>query len=195
MAPKLSIILPYLSNSTCVARCKEQLARNSVNAFEACEVLDCRAIYRAYNEGVAQAKGEIVVLLNDDMFVAPDWDRLLVEAALGRTVVTTYLVESGKRPVNFRNIERDFGRTAATFDAEGFARFAARHGASVPESRTGLGWYMPFAVRREDFIPFTTEPEDHPNDVMLFGKFASRGYKFVQVRSFAYHLQGMSHLD
>ena len=100
MAPKLSIILPYLSNSSCVARCKEELRRNSVNAFEVCEVLDCRAIYRAYNEGVAQAKGEIVVLLNDDMFVAPDWDRLLVEAALGRTVVTTYLVESGKRPVN-----------------------------------------------------------------------------------------------
>ncbi|HLK16844.1 MAG TPA: glycosyltransferase [Fimbriimonadaceae bacterium] len=191
-APQLSVVIPYLSESDCIGRCRELVERNTRTPFEICEIVDCPNVYRAYNDGVAGARGEIVALINDDMFVAPDWDVHLVAAIEEKTVVTTYLVESGRLPVNYRNIARDFGKSVEEFDYERFVGFATERAKQVPETRTGLGWYMPMAVRRKDFLPFPREDPSIPCDTLLFGVFASRHYRFVQARSFAYHLQRMS---
>src|SRR5579862_3385485 len=117
--PKLSIVIPYLSHSSCIETCRRLIAENTGSDHEIIEIVDCPNVYRAYNEGLAKATGDVVVLLNDDMFVAPGWDEPILAHAADRTVVTTYLVESGRHPVNCRNIARNFGQTADTFDYEG----------------------------------------------------------------------------
>jgi len=191
MNPRFSIILPYLSSSRCIRLCKQALQDHAAEPFELCEIVDCTDVYAAYNEGADKATSPILVFLNDDMIVARDWDRHLVEATGEKTIVTTYLVESGRIRVNHRNIERNFG-DPESFDGEAFQSFVDEHSAEVPDVGVGFGWYMPFAVRKEDFIPFPNETKDIPNDAVLFGKFASRGYKFLRVRSYAYHFQKMS---
>ncbi|HAP39576.1 MAG TPA: hypothetical protein DCQ94_07435 [Nitrospira sp.] len=188
---KLSVILPYLSGSLCVGRCIELLKANTRSPFEVCSVVDVPGAYEAYNRSRELAKGHVLVFLNDDMFVPPGWDVPFLPAIQEKTIVTGYLVEPGRLPVNYRNIHRDFGRDAALFEADRFNAFAEAYSKRLPESEPGVGWYMPFAVRREDALPFPTRP-DFPNDFTLFGMYAARGYKFRRVRSFAYHLQRMS---
>jgi hypothetical protein len=190
---QLSILLPSLSNSPCVKLCKELLSKNTNPPFEIVEVVDCLNVYEAYNRAAASANGDVLVFLNDDMFVAPGWSDLLRQATRPKTIVTTYLVESGRIPVNYRNIERDFGRTPGDFRYDDFVRFAAQEGPALPPECPGFGWYMPFAVQRADFIPFATDRgRGEPCDFLLFGLFSRLQYEFVRARSFAYHLQKMS---
>ena len=190
-SPEISVVLPYLSTSRCIARCKELLKQNTTHSYEIAEIVDCRQVWQAFNTAAEKAKGKILVFLNDDMFVAPGWDELIPTYATEKKVVTTYLIEPGRLPVNHRNLFQDFGRTPEDFDYDSFVRFSEAHGRVVPDVMPGLGWYMPFAIRKEDVLPFG-EREGYPNDFLLFGTFAARQYNFLRVRSYAYHFQKMS---
>lgn len=189
--PDISIILPYLSGSSCIEKCLRLVKENTRSSFEVCSVVDTLGAYEAYNAAASTATGEVLLYLNDDMFVAPGWDAPFLEAAEEKCIVTGYLVESGRVPVNHRNIERNFGQEAEAFDSRAFFSFVESYAKAMPGCEPGVGWYMPFAVRRTDAIPFPTKP-GFPNDSSLFGMFAARGYKFRRVKSFAYHLQRMS---
>lgn len=169
----------------------ELLAANTQRDHEVCTAIDVAGAYEAYNAAAAQARGEVLIFLNDDMFVPQGWDVPMVEATEPKCIVTGYVVEPGRHRVNHRNIQGNFGLDSVSFDRQAFQEFAAGFAEKVPPCEPGFGWYMPFAIRRTDFQAFPTTPET-PNDVVQFGVYASRNYRFLRVNSVVYHLQKMS---
>ena len=188
----ISIIIPYLSNSTCIELCKQKIQENTRNEYEIVEIVDNTDVYDAYNLGAEKAKNEILVFLNDDMIVAPSWDVEMVNHCDEKTVVTNYLVESGYVKPAPTNIERDFGKSPKDFDYNAFVAFTKSIYAT--EVKDGFGWYMPFAIRKTSFHPYPNENKypHSPNDILLFQIFKDRGYSFKKVNSFTYHFQCVS---
>src|ERR1043166_3318606 len=115
-APKLSIVLPYLSQSSCIAACLELLSANTETDHEISAVVAPAGAYEAYNAAAAKATGDILIFLNDDMFVPPGWDTPMVKATEAKCLVTGYVVEPGRHRVNHRNVERNFGLDSVSFD-------------------------------------------------------------------------------
>jgi hypothetical protein len=151
-------------------------------------------VYAMYNYGVSLSKTSWVLLANDDMYFPPNWDIALEEITLDPNAFYTFsLVESGWMAVNERNIERDFGRTVATFDREGFTRFAKD---STHELAPGLGWYMPLLLHRKTFETLggypTIPPFPSPNDTSFFNTARAKGVRFMKIDSMVYHLQCLS---
>lgn len=191
----ISIVLPYLSTSPCVDICKKFLSQNTVSEYELIEIVDETDVYFAYNEGVRRAKFETVALINDDMFVAPGWDLPFIKFCKPKTVVTGYLVECGRISVNHVNYDYDCGHTPTSFDYPKFASFVEDKLKEVPEVvEDRQGWFMPVAFYKPTFIQYPNQPKyPHPNDIELFHKILpTLGFKFVQVNSFAYHLQNFT---
>jgi len=192
---KISIVLPYLSNSTCIDICKKYLKQNTINNYELIEIIDETDVYSAYNQGVLKANCDVVILLNDDMFVSPGWDVPFFEHCKQNTVVTGYLVESGRIPVNDRNIEYNCGITPETFDYEKFNTFVSQNITKVPEIiHNCKGWYMPVAFHKKTFVEYPNEIKyPHPNDIDLFENILPKlNFNFIKVNSFVYHLQNYS---
>jgi hypothetical protein len=189
----ISIILPYLSDSECIETCKYYIQKNTSNTCEIIEIIDNTDVYEAYNYGVKEAKYDIVVLLNDDMFVSPNWDELYIKHTTPYSVVTGHLIESGRIPVNFRNIEKDFGRTPKDFDYDKFLEYINNN--PLPEIiEKGMGWYMPVAFHKSTFIDYPNDIKyPHPNDITLLSHMLpNMGYNFKQVGVYTYHLQNFT---
>ena len=187
----LSIIIPYLSSSHCISLCKEKIAENTTEVFEIVEIVDCKDVYDAYNQGAKKAKYDILVFINDDMIVAPDWDKYILKYLKPTMVMTQYLVECGHLNVSPNNIEMDFGREIETFNYDAFCKFSKS--IRVQECLPGFGWYMPFMIMKESFIPYPNNRKyPHANDITLFEAFRILEYSFVKINSFAYHFQGFS---
>jgi len=186
---QFSIVLPYLSNSPCVDLCKALLEKNTTNSYELIEIVDNVDVYDAYNKGALSAKNDIVVLLNDDMFVSPNWDELYVKHCKPKTAVTGYLVESGRIPVATQNIMYNCGTTLETFDYDRFIEFI--NTLDSEEVKNGLGWYMPVAFHKSTFVCYPNEIKyPHPNDITLFHDILPiMNFEFLQVASYMYHLQ------
>lgn len=186
---KFSIVLPYLSKSPCIDLCKELLQKNTVNEYELIEIVDNTDVYAAYNDGAFNAKNDIILLLNDDMFVSPGWDELYIKYCEPKTVVTGYLIESGRIPVASQNISYNCGTTLETFDYQKFIDFSLT--LNNPEVRNDLGWYMPVAFHKSTFINYPNDIKyPHPNDITLIKDLLPQmGYRYLQVASYVYHLQ------
>ena len=189
----ISIILPYLSNSRCIDICKHYIKVNTINPYEIIEIVDNRDVYAAYNEGVRRAKYDVVFLINDDMFVSPGWDELYIKHTTPRSVVTGMLIESGRIPVNFRNVEFDCGKTPQEFDYNKFLSYIINN--PIEEVKlNSMGWYMPVAFHRSTYIDYPNEIKyPHPNDVTLLSHMLpSYGFEFKQVGVYTYHIQNFS---
>jgi hypothetical protein len=189
----ISIILPHLSSAKPVPQFKKYLEQNTVHEYELIEVIDWTDVYAAYNHGASMAKYDIIIMMNDDMFVAPGWDLNFVKYVKPKTFVMMWLVESGYIPVNARMIEYDCGRELETFDYDKFIRFV--DAVDVPEVVEGAyGAWMPIGFHKSTWIPFPNEKKyPHSNDIDLIDKMLpSMGYTPLKVKSFAYHLQGFS---
>ena len=113
---KFSIVLPYLSSNKCIDICKKMLHYNTINEYELIEIVDSKDVYKAFNDGVRSASHDIVILLNDDMFVSYGWDEPFLQYCKPNTVVTGYVVEPGRVPVSEKNLMYDCGLTPDTFD-------------------------------------------------------------------------------
>ena len=189
----ISIILPYLSNSRCIDICKQYIKVNTINPYEIIEIVDNTDVYAAYNEGVRRAKYDVVFLINDDMFVSPGWDELYIKHTTPRSVVTGMLIESGRIPVNFRNVEFDCGKTPQEFDYNKFLSYIINN--PIEEVKlNSMGWYMPVAFHRSTYIDYPNEIKyPHPNDVTLLSHMLpSYGFEFKQVGVYTYHIQNFS---
>ncbi len=189
----ISIILPHLATSRPTELCKHYLEKNTVNEYELIEVIDWTDVYAAYNHGVSQAKYDCIVLMNDDMFVAPGWDINYVKYVQPKTFVMMWLIESGRVPVNHRMIEYDCGRSPETFDYNKFLAYI--DAIDVPEAiEGGQGAWMPTGFHKSTWVPFPNEVKyPHPNDINLIDVYLpSIGYIPYKVKSFAYHLQCFS---
>lgn len=189
----LSIILPHLSTSEPTELCKYYLEKNTVNKYELIEVLDWTDVYAAYNYGVSQAKYDKIIMMNDDMFVAPGWDINYVKYLQPKTFVMMWLVESGHIPVNSRMLEYNCGKSLDTFNYDKFINYVET--LNIPEIIEGaFGAWMPIGFHKSTWIEFPNEKKyPHSNDIDLIDNILpAMGYKPLKVNSFAYHLQGYS---
>src|SRR4051812_37887468 len=105
-------------------------------------------VYRGYNLGVEQARGDLVVLLNSDNFLSPDWLENLLKYADRSSVISSKLVERHHPVLGvFPGANHaEFGSTADTFDEPAFLAYAARI------RKTGLeggGAYSPSLIPRD----------------------------------------------
>ena len=189
----ISIVVPYLSNSRCINICKKYIEQNTVNTYELIEVVDNTDVYAAFNEGAHQAKYDIKLLINDDMFVSPGWDELYIKHTTPRSVVTGLLIESGRIPVNYRNVEYDCGKVPEEFDYNKFLSYIKDN--PIDELKTNsMGWYMPVAFHRSTYIDYPNDIKyPHPNDVTLLSHMLpAYGFDFKQVGVYTYHIQNFS---
>ena len=190
----ISIVVPYLSDSRCISLFKDLIKKNTVSKYELIEIIDETDVYMAFNNGVKEANGETVILINDDMFVSKEWDVPYIKYAKGKTLVTGYLVEPGVISVSNRNIQKDFGKIPEQYEEKEFQDWVDKVKLTTPEVIFGKGWYMPMAMEKKYFIEYPNEIKyPYPNDVELIDKILpSMGYSFLKVNSFCYHLQAFT---
>ena len=190
-----SIVLPYLSNSECIDLCKKMLHDNSKYSYELIEIIDCNDVYYAYNEGVKRANTNIVILINDDMFVSKNWDEYYIKYTNNKNVCTGYLVEPGVIGVSHKNIKKDFGKTPEKFNRIEFENWAMKQKIKTKEYiENQKGWYMPISFNKDTFIEYPNESKfPTPNDIILIDEILpSKGYNFLKINSYVYHLQNFS---
>lgn len=113
-------------------------------------------VYRAYNAGARQARGDFIVFINSDMAFSPGWLDALWESYDGASAVASRLVESGKLRSGQYGIEKGFGTTPSDYREQEFLDFAE----SIRESTIlDGGLYMPLLVRRDVFLAVGGYPE------------------------------------
>lgn len=192
----LSIVVPYLSNSQCIDLFKQLIKENTSADYELVEIVDNTDVYEAWNEGVRRSTRDVVILINDDMFIPKNWDIPYVKYAKGKTLVTGYVVEPGVIPVSDLNICKDFGKNPNTYRKDDFQKWSEEMNKCTPEVINGKGWYMPMAIERKYFIEYPNEIKyPHPNDVILIDQIMpSMGYNFLKVNSYCYHLQAFTYV-
>ncbi|MDO8987610.1 MAG: glycosyl transferase family 2, partial [Coriobacteriia bacterium] len=113
-------------------------------------------VYRAYNFGATQARGDFVVFLNTDMGFSPGWFEALWSGYDGASALASRLVESGKLKTGLYGIEKDFGVTPDGYREHEFVQFA--EAIREPGVLDG-GLYMPLLIRREHFLEVGGYPE------------------------------------
>lgn len=115
-------------------------------------------VYRGWNECIRCARGDIVVLVNSDNILSPDWLENLLKYLSPRTIVCSKLVER-RHPTHgiFPSAyHREFGSHPDNFNREAFLRFCER------VRMTGLeegGAYMPCAFYKTGATKVGLYPE------------------------------------
>lgn len=122
-----------------------------------------RRVYQGYNQGVLNANGQKVVLINSDNFFSEDWLENLLKYSDYKTVVTSTLVEPGheKFGVFPGAIQKNFGSIAEDYNDRGFQKFVATI------SKTGYtsgGAYMPCLLYKDIAILAGLYPEGNLAD-------------------------------
>ena len=113
-------------------------------------------VYRAYNFGIRQAKGDYVVLLNSDMTFSKGWYENLFLGLKHDNCVCSRLVESGRYRSGTYGIERNFGMSVDTYDEVGFNEYACEISKDVIADG---GLYMPLLARVSDLLQVGLYPE------------------------------------
>ena len=113
-------------------------------------------VYRAWNFGGFNAKGDVLVFINSDMAFTPHWLNRLISKLTPDTIPCSRLVESGKLLSGQHAISKDFGRTSAKFRENLFLDYA--HKAAKSETHSG-GLFMPCAFYKKDFEASGGYPE------------------------------------
>ena len=157
-------------------------------------------VYRAYNEGIRQAKGDYVVLVNSDNYFSPDWLENLLKYSDRSRVITCTLIERDHPVFSVfpGAIHGEFGDSPDTFDEKAFLSFAAQI------RKTGLqagGAYMPALFHRDVAIeaglyPCGNVAGEQFTDIARYGDEAffdvlsSIGVRhFTALDSISYHLK------
>lgn len=157
---------------------------------------DFSNVYVNWNYASYMSKADALVFINDDMYMAPGWDEVILEYIEDNVILTGYLIEPGVLPVSELCTEADFGRTPDTFDRNAFE-------AAVEESKHNLcevvenehGWYIPCALTPKtlhDLGDWGIIGNRYHNDKDFFDKAKQAGIKFRKIKLFAYHLQALS---
>jgi hypothetical protein len=201
---KYTVLIPYLSTingvpNRCIDMCKEYLYKNSTYPFELLEAVDYPDYYLAVNDNFMKASTDIVILFNDDMFVEPGWDELYVKHTKPKSVVSGYLVESGRIEVGGGAIEFDCGREPENFDYNKFIEFSKsyKEANNIPESLPILGHAAPCALHKDSWIPFEIIPGMLNNSSGVDGDYffnvlPNAGFTYNKINSFVYHIQSFT---
>jgi GT2 family glycosyltransferase len=98
----------------------------------------------ATNLAAGQARGEFLLLVNDDMVPAPGWDDALLELASANRIVSGTVWEPGLIEVPPCHLKRDFGHDAGRFRQEEFFGQAAKTRGQTPATVPGINY--PFLI-------------------------------------------------
>lgn len=101
-------------------------------------------VYRGYNFGIEKAQGQVVVLLNSDNCLSPDWLENLLKYLDESTIVSSQLVERfhPKHGIFEGAYHQEFGNRPENFQEEDFLQFTNR--LKITGIKNG-GAYMPCA--------------------------------------------------
>jgi hypothetical protein len=128
-------------------------------------------VYEAYNFGVSQSEGDLVLLLNSDMVLSPGWLCKVLKHWSGDNIVSTNLVER-KHPKygTFPNaIEMNFGTNPGNFNFDAWERFCRDNHPQLDSASPCLP-YMPALFKREWFEDFGGYPHGNIGDGKDFSK-------------------------
>lgn len=191
-----SIVIPYPSNSKCINTCLEYLYKNSTHEFEFVPIVDEKDVYYAFNKGVYKAKYDTVVLMNDDMMVCRNWDKLIPEYSNETTILTGYVLEPNPGPMMYgpQCYKLDCGDSPTNFDYDKF-QTAIDNNPPPLVVENSLGWYMPVVFNQKTFVSYPNIGKFPyvANDVTLFATILPNlGFKFTQINMCVYHFQRAS---
>lgn len=116
-------------------------------------------VYRAWNFGAKQAKGDFIIFVNSDMAFSPNWLENLIAGYHGQNCVTSRLVESGKMESGQYGIGKNFGRSISSYYEKGFQKYASA--IAINDIKPG-GLYMPLFIRKKHFLSVEGYPEGNP---------------------------------
>lgn len=150
--------------------------------------------YRVWNRLAKAATAPYLLFTNSDVFLGPNWDVPMLEAAATDVIVTGVVVEPGAIGVNERNMHRNWGMTPQTFDRAGFEGWITTTPGGYPG---GDGWFMPSLHPREVFLALGGFDESlglfpEPLDEEYWQVWKAAGRHIHRVDSFSYHLQNWS---
>ncbi len=157
-------------------------------------------VYKGYNQGILQAKGDRIVLINSDNFFSPDWLENLLKYSSFKKVITSQLIERchEKFSVFPGAIEHNFGDCVENFKENEFVDFTYK------VRKTGLkkgGAYMPALMYRDAAIYAGLYPEGNiagetKEEIVRFGdekfydKLSDMGIEhYTALDSIVYHLK------
>jgi len=203
MNPVFTVLLPHkrnIGNNAALAICLNCLVVNSYYPFALLmSAAHDQPLYQTMNQLVEKAPTYCCVFLHSDMFVAPGWDYVMIQAYNPNTFVTGLLVEPGAIGVWQGNVEKDFGRKPETFRRAEFEEWAAS--AESPQA-SGEGWVAPVMFSRSRWLELGGHDLNDPIgtiwtglDVKLFDKHKAQGGRVIQAWSLVYHLQRYSELS
>ncbi|MEI6479409.1 MAG: glycosyltransferase family A protein [bacterium] len=156
-----------------------------------------KRVYRAWNYGGMNAKGDVIVFVNSDMAFSDNWLPNLLKHLDTRSIVCSRLVESGKLLSGRYAIMKNFGGTYGEFDEKAFHIFAGK--TAKDELRSG-GLYMPCAMYKEMFVKSGGYPIGNRKEVdgseisgdfiLFYEKLAPMGVgHYTSFDSIVYHVQ------
>lgn len=193
--PDISILLAHKhekANDAALKVAVETIIDNTVSDFEL--LIDTTTpanVYEVYNSLASRASASWLVFTNTDVFFAPSWDTVMLEAKDPNAIVTGVIVECGAIGVATANVHKDFGMRPETFRRGEFEEWVARE-QPLP---AGDGWYFPSLHNTLMFMnqggfdltkgAFPTEPLD----IFYWNHWRETGHYIRHVRSYCYHLQ------
>ncbi len=157
-------------------------------------------VYKGYNQGILNAKGDIIVLINSDNFFSPDWLENLLKYKSYDKVLSSQIVERNheKFGVFPGAIEHYFGSCVENYEEENFINFVKSR------KETGLkenGAYMPCLMYRDIALLAGLYPEGNVavlkkekisryGDEFFYDKLNKLNVKHYTVKeSLVYHLK------
>mgnify|MGYP001566252868 CR=1 FL=1 len=197
----ISLIFPHADNpwnNECLALKRRMLVENTRGPYQLLYVSGSTKedVYPTWNWLAARAKYDIILWDNSDLVYAPGWDEPIQRHINEADWLCLRSVECGVIGVASSNIDRNFGRTPASFDRPAFEAFCVEDAEARTEIEPGLfGWYSPSAFRRQWFLDqggFDCDlypPFPFPVDIKFREKVTARGCRFAIVGSYAYHFQ------
>lgn len=113
-------------------------------------------VYRGYNFGAQQARGDYLLFINSDMAFTPNWVEQLLSGIDGKNCIASRLVESGKLASGAHAISKNFGQELEQYDEQAFQKYANTiRQSGVIEG----GLYMPLLIKRQDLLDVGGYPE------------------------------------
>jgi hypothetical protein len=150
-------------------------------------------VYTVVNALARAARSEWLFFTNSDIFVAPNWDTVLLQYAQRGVMVKPTLVEPGAIGVHHENIWANFGMTPETFRQSSFEAFCA----TMPPVPGVEGFYYYALINREEFLArglfdLTRGAFPTPLDIFFDDAWKKDGNSIIHVQSYMYHLQNYS---
>ena len=114
------------------------------------------SVYRAYNFGVQNAKGEYVLLTNSDMAYSSGFLTSLYTQASEMKYLCAGLMESGRLKSGDGAVSRNLGKTLRTFNRRKFETISRR---LLRQETVSGGLYMPCLINKNRFLELGGYPE------------------------------------